>query len=122
MYKVEFSYPMGIWTGGSVWCGHCWTFEDAVEDFDRRIKHETIDSQKIDTVVMSKMGTIHIGKSRYQAEQALSYLKRNYPNYNNHHISGTGEWNDPYCVYMSKDIRTYDMRTKKEFICEADYN
>ena len=31
MYKVEFSYPMGIWTGGSVWCGHCWTFEDAVE-------------------------------------------------------------------------------------------
>ena len=46
MYEVEFSYPMGVWTGGSVWCGHCWTFEDAVEDFDRRIKHETIDSQK----------------------------------------------------------------------------
>ena len=122
MYKVEFSYLMDIWTGGSVWCGHCWTFEDAVEDFDRRIKHETIDSQKIDTVVMYKSGSIYIGKSRYQAEQALSYLKRNYPTYNNHHISGTGEWNDPYSVYMSKDIRTYDMRTKKEFICEADYN
>ena len=68
------------------------------------------------------MGTIHIGKSRYQAEQALSYLKRNYPNYNNHHISGTGAWDDPYWVYMSKEIRKYDMRTKKEFICEADYN
>ena len=122
MYKVEFSYLMDIWTGGSVWCGHCWTFEDAVEDFDRRIKHETIDSQKIDTVVMYKSGSIYIGKSRYQAEQALSYLKRNYPNYNNHHISGTGEWNDPYWVFMSKEIRTYDMRTKQEFICESDYN
>ena len=122
MYEVEFSYLMDIWTGGSVWCGHCWTFEGAVEDFDRRIKHETIDSQKIDTVVMYKSGSIYIGKSRYQAEQALSYLKRNYPNYNNHHISGTGEWNDPFWVFMSKEIRTYDMRTKKEFICEADYN
>ena len=122
MYEVEFSYPMGSWQRGSVWIGHCWTFEDAVEDFDRRIKHETIDSRKIDTVVMSKMGSIYIGKSRYQAEQALSYLKRNYPTYNNHHISGTGEWNDPYRVHMSKDIRTYDMRTKQEFICEADYN
>ena len=122
MYEVEFSYPMGIWTDGSVWCGVCWTFDKAVEDFDRRIKHGTIDSQKIDKVVMEKMGTIHIGKSRYQAEQALSYLKRNYPTYNNHHISGTGEWNDPYSVHMSKDIRTYNMRTKQEFICEADYN
>lgn len=122
MYEVEFSYPMGSWQRGSVWIGHCWTFEDAVEDFNRRIKQETIDSGKIDTVVMSKMGTIHIGKSRYQAEQALSYLKRNYPTYNNHHISGTGEWNDPYSVHMSKDIRTYNMRTKQEFICEADYN
>ena len=82
----------------------------------------TIASLVILLVVMEKMGVIHIGKSRYQAEQALSYLKRNYPTYNNHHISGTGEWNDPYCVYMSKDIRTYDMRTKQEFICEADYN
>ena len=80
MYEVEFSYPMDIWTGGSVWIGYCWTFEDAVEDFDRRIKHETIDSRKIDTVVMQKSGFIYIGKSRYQAEQALSYLKRNYPN------------------------------------------
>lgn len=122
MYKVEFGYPMDIWTGGSVWIGYCWTFEDAVEDFDRRIKHETIDSRKIDTVVMQKSGFIYIGKSRYQAEQALSYLKRNYPNYNNHHISGTGAWDDPYCVHMSKEIRTYDMRTKKEFICESDYN
>ena len=122
MYEVEFSYPMGSWQRGSVLIGHCWTFEDAVEDFNRRIKHETIDSQKIDTVVMSKMGTIHIGKSRYQAEQALSYLKRNYPTYNNHHISGTGEWDDPYWVFMSKEIRTYDMRTKQEFICETDYN
>ena len=122
MYKVEFSYPIDIWTDGSAWCGHCWTFEDAVEDFNCRIKRETIDSQKVDRVVMSKMGTIHIGKSRYQAEQALSYLKRNYPTYNNHHISGTGEWDDPYCVYMSKDIRTYDMRTKQELICEVDYN
>ena len=122
MYKVEFSYPMGIHTRNSVWCGHCWTFEDAVEDFNRRIQHETIDSQKIDTVVMEKSGSIYIGKSRYQAEQALSYLKRNYPTYNNHHISGTGAWDDPYWVFMSKDIRTYDMRTKQELICEADYN
>ena len=76
MYEVEFSYPMGSWQRGSVWIGHCWTFEDAVEDFNRRIKQITIDSGKIDTVVMSKMGTIHIGKSRYQAEQALSYLKK----------------------------------------------
>ena len=122
MYEVEFSYPMGIWTGGSVWIGYCWTFEKAVEDFDRRIKHGTIDSQKVDKVVMEKMGTIHIGKSKYQAEQALSYLKRNYPTYNNHHISGTGAWDDPYCVHMSKVIRTYDMRTKQEFICKANYN
>ena len=26
---------------------------------------------------------------------------------NNHHISGTGEWNDPYWVFMTKEIRTY---------------
>jgi hypothetical protein len=71
---------------------------------------------------MDKSGSIYIGKSRYQAEQALSCLKRNYPNYNNHHISGTGAWDDPYCVHMSKEIRKYDMRTKQEFICEADYN
>ena len=71
---------------------------------------------------MEKMGGIYIGKSKYQAEQALIYLKINYPNYNNHHISGTGEWNDPYWACMSKEIRKYDMRTKKEFICEADYN
>lgn len=32
MYEVEFSYPMGIWTDGAVWCGYCWTFEDEVED------------------------------------------------------------------------------------------
>ena len=42
MYKVEFSYPIDIWTGGTVWCGHCWTFEDAVEDFNCRIKQETL--------------------------------------------------------------------------------
>lgn len=122
MYKVEFSYPMDTWTGGSVWCGHCWTFEDAVEHFDRHIKRGTIDSQKIDKVVMYKSGSIYIGKSRYQAEQALSYIKRNYPTFNNHHISGTGVWDDPYWVFMSIKIRTYDMRTKQEFICEADYN
>ena len=40
----------------------------------------------------------------------------------NHYISGTGEWDDPYYVYMSKDIRIYDMRTKQELICEVDYN
>ena len=40
----------------------------------------------------------------------------------NHHISGTGPWDDPCWVFMSKDIRTYDMRTKQEFICEAIYN
>lgn len=113
---------MGIWIGRSVWCGRCWTFEEAVEDFNSRIKHETIDSQKIDKVVMYKSGSIYIGKSRYQAEQALSYLKRNYPNYNNHHISSTGAWDDPYWVFMSKEIRKYDTRTKQEFICESDYN
>lgn len=91
MYKIEFSYPMGVLAGGSVWIGYCGTFEAAVEDFDRRIKQNTVDSQKIDTVIMEKMGSIYIGKSRYQAEQALNYLKRNYPTYNNHHISGTGE-------------------------------
>ena len=122
MYKVEFGYPMDIWTGGSVWIGYCWTFEDAVEDFDHRIKQETIDSQKVNKVVMYKSGYINTGKSKYQAEQALSYLKRNYPTYNNHHISGTGEWNDPFWVFMSKEIRTYNMRTKQDFICEVDYN
>ena len=122
MNKLEFYYSVDLKTKDSIWIGHCWTFEDAVEDFDRRIKHETIDSQKVDKVIMEKMGGIYIGKSKYQAEQALSYLKRNYPTYNNHHISGTGEWNDPYSVHMSKDIRTYNMRTKQEFICEADYN
>lgn len=122
MYEVEFSYPMGIHTGNSVWIGYFGTFDKAVEDFNHRIKQITIDSRKIDTVVMSKMGSIYIGKSKYQAEQALSYLKRNYPTFNNHHISGTGEWDDPYWVFMSKEIRTHDMRTKKEFICEADYN
>ena len=122
MYEVEFSYPISIHTGSSVGIDYCGTFEKAVKTFGWRMNWEIVDSKKVDKLVMEKMGTIHIGKSRYQAEQALSYLKRNYPTYNNHHISGTGEWNDPYSVYMSKEIRTHDMRTKKEFICEADYN
>ena len=122
MYEVEFSYPIGIHTGNSVGCGHCWTFEDAVEDFELRKKWDTYDSRKVTEIVMKKMGGIYIGKSKYQAEQALNYLKRNYPTYNNHHISGTGEWDDPYWVFMSKEIRTYDMRTKQEFISNTDYN
>lgn len=122
MNKVEFSYFVDLETNEGTWIGYCSTFEKAAEDFERRIQWETINSEKVNKVVMYKNGSIYIGKSRYQAEQALSYLKRNYPNYNDHHISGTGEWNDPYCVFMSKDIRTYDMRTKQEFICEADCN
>lgn len=121
MYEEEFGYHIDILTGEYVWIDYCDTFDKAVEDFDHRIKQETIDSRKIDIVVMEKSGSIYIGKSRYQAEQALSYLKRNYPNYNDYHISGTGEWNDSYCIYMSKN-RIYDMTTKQEFVCEADYN
>ena len=122
MNKVDFYYGVDLETNEATWIGYCDTFDKAVEDFDRRIKQETIDSQKVNKVVMYKSGYINTGKSKYQAEQALSYLKRNYPTYNNHHISGTGEWNDPYWACMSKEIRTHDMRTKKEFICEADYN
>ena len=40
----------------------------------------------------------------------------------NRHISGNGAQDDPCWVFMSKDIRTYDMSTKQEFICEAFYN
>ena len=122
MNKVDFYYGVDLETNEATWIGYCDTFDKAVEDFDHRIKQETIDSQKVNKVVMYKSGYINTGKSKYQAEQALRYLKRKYPTYNNHHISGTGAWDDPYCVHMSKEIRTYDMRTKKEFICEADYN
>ena len=124
MYEVDFSYFVDLHTnnGNTTWIGYCSTFEKADNDYKLRLKHDTVDSQKIERIVVTKSCYIFTGKSRYQAEQALSYLKRNYPNYNNHHISGTGAWDDPYCVHMSKEIRTYDMRTKKEFICEADYN
>ena len=73
MNKLEFYYSVDLKTKDSIWIGHCWTFEKAVEDFDRRIKHDTIDSQKVDKVIMEKMGGIYIGKSKYQAEQALIY-------------------------------------------------
>ena len=122
MNKLEFYYSVDLKTKDSTWIGYCGTFEKAEEEYALRIKHDTIDSQKVDKVIMEKMGGIYIGKSKYQAEQALIYLKINYPNYNNHHISGTGAWDDPYLVFMSKVIRTYDMWTKQELISKTDYN
>ena len=43
MYKVEFSYPMDIWTGGSVWIGYCWTFEYG-EEFTKEVEDEIIEA------------------------------------------------------------------------------
>lgn len=43
MYEVEFSYLMDIWTGGSVWCGHCWTFEYG-EEFTKEVEDEIIEA------------------------------------------------------------------------------
>ena len=122
MNKLEFYYSVDLKTKDSTWIGYCGTFDKAEEEYALRIKHDTIDSQKVDKVIMSKSGSIETGNSIYRAEQALRYLKNNYSTFTNFRISGDGEWDDPYCAVMSKVIRTYDMRTKQEFICEADYN
>ena len=122
MNKLEFYYSVDLKIKDSTWIRYCGTFEKAEEEYALRIRHDTIDSQKVDKVIMEKMGSIYIGKSIYRAEQALRYLKTNYPTYNNHYISGTGAWDDPYWVFMSKVIRTYDMWTKQELISKTDYN
>ena len=124
MYEVEFCYFVDLHTnnGNTTWIGYCNTFEKADDDYKLRLKHDTIDSQKIERIVVKKSCYIFTGKSKYQAEQALRYLKNNYPTFTDFRISGYGDWDDPYCAVMSKVIRTYDMRTKQEFICEADYN
>ena len=69
---------------------------------------------------MKHTGGIFTGKSRYQAELALRYLKENYPTYTNFRISGTGEWDDPYGVSMEKILKIYDVRTKEIYNMEVD--
>lgn len=122
MNKLEFYYSVDLKTKDSTWIGYCGTFEKAEEEYALRIKHDTIDSQKVDKVIMSKSGSIETGNSIYRAEQALRHLKTNYPTYTYFIILGKGTWDDPYCAVMSKVIRTYDMWTKQELISKTDYN
>ena len=56
MNKVEFSYYVDLYTnnGNTTWIGYCSTFEKADNDYKLRLKHDTIDSQKIERIVVTK--------------------------------------------------------------------
>ena len=53
-------------------------------------------------------------------EQALNYLKNNFPSYTNFRIFGTGEWDDPYAATMEKTLKIYDVRSKQNYNMVVD--
>lgn len=111
--KLYCMYWITTWDNNSVGMRGAHSIEDAERMFNMDIRRCKSTDNK---VVLKHTGGIFTGKSRYQAELALSYLKENYPTYTNFRISGTGEWDDPYGAHMEKTLKVYDVRTKK--ICD----
>ena len=108
--KLIFMYWITTWDNNGCGMRGAHSIEDAERMFNMDIKRSKSTDNK---VVLKHTAGIFTGKSRYQAELALSYLKENYPTYTNFRISGTGEWDDPYGAHMEKTLKVYDVRTKK---------
>ena len=115
--KLRFMYWIKTYDNNSIGIRGAHSIEDAERNFNTSIRRCKPTDNK---VVMIHDGTIFTGKSRYQAELALSYLKENYPTYTNFRIFGTGAWDDPYAVTMQKTIKVYDVRSKQIYNMEAD--
>ena len=108
--KLYCMYWIDTYDNNSVGMRGAHSIEDAERMFNMDIRRCKSTDNK---VVLKHTGGIFTGKSRYQAELALSYLKENYPTYTNFRIGGTGEWDDPYGAHMEKTLKVYDVRTKK---------
>ena len=104
MYWINTHYNNGVGISGE------YSIKDAERNFNMSIKRCKLTDNK---VVMTHDGTIFTGKSRYHAEQALKYLKNNFPSYTNFRIFGTGERDDPYAATMEKTLKVYDVRAKR---------
>ena len=114
---LSFMYWIDTYDNNSVGMRGAHSIEDAERNFNMSIKRCKPTDNK---VVLTHHGYIFTGKSRHQAELALSYLKNNYPTYTNFKLFGTGEWDDPYGAHMEKILKVYDVRTKKIYNMAAD--
>ena len=116
MNKLSFMYWIDTYDNNSVGMRGARSIEDAECMFNMDIRRCKSTDNK---VVLTHHGYIFTGKSRHQAELALSYLKNNYPTYTNFRICGTGEWDDPYGASMEKILKVYDVRVKQIYNMEA---
>ena len=117
MNELSFMYWINVYDGDGISMSGAHSIEDAERDFNMSIKRCNGTENKVD---LKHEGTIFTGKSRYQSEQVLSYLKNNYPTYTNFKILGTGENDDPYGVRMEKILKVYDVRSKKIYNMVVD--
>ncbi len=108
--KLYFMYWINTYDNNSTRMRGAHSIEEAERMFNMDIRSSKSTDNK---VVLTRSGGIFTGKSRYQAELALSYLKETYPTYTNFKISGTGEWDDPYGAHLEKTLKVYDVRNKK---------
>ena len=115
--KLSFMYWITTWDNNGFGMRGAHSIEDAERDFNMSIKRCNGTENKVD---LKHEGTIFTGKSRYQSEQVLSYLKNKYPTYTNFKILGTGESDDPYGVMMEKTVKVYDVRAKKIYNMVVD--
>ena len=116
MNKLSFMYWIDTYDNNSVGMRGAHSIEDAECMFNMDIRRCKSTDNK---VVLTHHGYIFTGKSRHQAELALSYLTNNYPTYTNFRICGTGEWDDPYGASMEKILKVYDVRVKQIYNMEA---
>ena len=114
--ELRFMYWIDTYDNNSVGMRGAHSIEDAECMFNMDIRRRKSTDNK---VVLTHHGYIFTGKSRHQAELALSYLKNNYPTYTNFRICGTGEWDDPYGASMEKILKVYDVRVKQIYNMEA---
>ena len=115
--RLSFMYWIDVYDSAGVSMSGARSIGDAERNFNMSIKRCKPTDNK---VVMTHDGTIFTGKSRYQAEQALNYLKNNFPSYTNFRIFGTGEWDDPYAATMEKTLKIYDVRSKQIYNMVVD--
>ena len=108
--ELRFMYWINTYDNNSTRMRGSHSIEEAERMFNMDIRSSKSTDNK---VVLTRSGGIFTGKSRYQAELALSYLKETYPTYTNFRICGTGEWDDPYGARLEKTLKVYDVRNKK---------
>lgn len=115
--KLRFSYGIDTLHNNGVSISGEYSIENAERNFNTSIRRCKGTDNK---VVLTRHGYIFTDKSRYQAEQALNYLKNNFPSYTNFRIFGTGEWDDPYAATMEKTLKIYDVRSKQIYNMVVD--